>query len=525
MSRGEVHDMGLSFDFPVESEHQGHGDKPGAAAATLAFAAPDGSAGSAASNAAGSAASDSSISGSAAAFDAAGASASPNASASPVAGDKSVRSGAGFADAASAPASPDGSPLLSSIPAPPLASNDIVDTFWDIPAIDIPSPEAIAKREKIQARRQQRAASSKPALSGGLPLFPGGANRFSQAETESFAPKEFDFDSIISGSADALSAKKGSHKADPEEAPRSHAKQIIIAAVVLIVVIALAVGGILVWRQHKNTVEYRQAMDACNAAVGQYSKADVALSTVLRDTKSMQGITPDQVADANTVVKLRDAVAAANRISVASGCPTSVTAADLRANAKDAKRITAELKSGVGDITSAAKAVTASKAAKDAANAAAIQGNLKTATSDAQTLLDNSLYSVADNSTRVALEDAIKTANDLLGQNKPDTVAMQKALTGLQTASDSVKASMNDLVVQNQIAAQQQAQQQYLQQQYLQQQTQQQQTQQQQTPAQPVVPAPPADPNSSPDRQKSHQQQVPPMDPKDPPADSELATK
>jgi hypothetical protein len=72
---------------------------------------------------------------------------------------------------------------------------------------------------------------------------------------------------------------------------------------------------------------------------------------------------------------------------------------------------------------------------------------------------------VADNSTRVALEDAIKTANDLLGQNKPDTVAMQKALTGLQTASDSVKASMNDLVVQNQIAAQQQAQQQYLQQQ------------------------------------------------------------
>jgi hypothetical protein len=284
---------------------------------------------------------------------------------------------AGFADAASAPASPDGGQLLGSIPAPPLASNDIVDTFWDIPAIDIPSPEAIAKREKIQARRQQRAASSKPALSGGLPLFPGGASRPSQAETESFAPKEFDFDSIISGSADALSAKKGSHKADPEEAPRSHAKQIIIAAVVLIVVIALAVGGILVWRQHKNTVEYRQAMDACNAAVGQYSKADVALSTVLRDTKPMQGITPDQVADANTVVKLRDAVAAANRISVASGCPTSVTAADLRANAKDAKRITAELKSGVGDITSAAKAVTASKAAKDAANAAAIQGNLK----------------------------------------------------------------------------------------------------------------------------------------------------
>jgi hypothetical protein len=226
-------------------------------------------------------------------------------------------------------------------------------------------------------------------------------------------------------------------------------------------------------------------MSACNAATGEYSKADADLATVLRNTKSMQGVTSDQVTDAKTVTTLRDAVSKANSISVAAGCPASLSADALQDNAKDAKRLAAALRGSTDDITTAAKAVTTSKAAKDTANAAAIQANLKTATADAQTLLNNSLYSVADNSTRVALETAIKTANTLLGQNKPDAAAMQNALTGLQTASDAVKSSMSDLVVQNQITAQQQAQ--------LQAQQQAQQNQQQQTPAQPVVPAPSAD--------------------------------
>jgi hypothetical protein len=204
------------------------------------------------------------------------------------------------------------------------------------------------------------------------------------------------------------------------------------------------------------------------------------------------------VADAKTVTTLRDAVSKANSISVAAGCPASLSATALQSNAKDAKRLTAALRSSTDDITAAAKAVTASKAAKDAANAAAIQANLRTATADAQTLLNNSLYSVADNSTRVTLETAIKTANTLLGQNKPDTAAMQNALTGLQTASDAVKSSMNDLVVQNQIAAQQQSQQQYLQQQTPTQQSQQGQQSQQQTPVQPYVPPVNPQPEPSP---------------------------
>jgi hypothetical protein len=469
MSRSDAHSTGLSFDFPVESEQEGKSDKK--EAATLVFAAPEASASSVA-------ATDSLVS----PISPVTVDVSDDASGDSVGHPQAVAqvTNAGFAAASTPAVSQSGRrQSAESIPTPPLASNDIVDTFWDIPAIDIPSPEAIAKREEIQTRRQQ-SNSPVTALAGGLPLFPGGSNRPSQAQTESFALKEFDFDSIISGPSDALDAKKGSHRADPEEAPRSHVKQIIIAAVVLIVVVALAMGGAYMWRQHRDTVEYRQAMDACNAATSAYTKADADLGTVLRNTKPMQSLTPDQVADANTLTKLRDAVSRANSISVAADCPASLSATALQSNAKGAKGLASELRSSTSDITAAAKAVTASKAAKDAANAAAIQANLKTTTADAQTLLGNSLYSVADNSTRVALENAIKSANDLLGQDKPDTSAMQNALTGLQTAGDAVKSSMNDLVVQNQIAAQQRAQQQYLRQQQAQQ------NQQQQAPVQPA---------------------------------------
>jgi hypothetical protein len=476
--QGEVHGTGLSFDFPVESEQGDKADKK--TAATLVFAAPDAEASSAAAPSVSSSYPISS--------DALDTLAAPGQATTQTV-DRD------FADGAAATASAGVQPPFDSIPTPPLASNDVVDTFWDIPAISIPSPETIVKREKAQAQRR-KANSSTVALSGGLPLFPGGSKRPAQAQKD--ALEEFDFDAIISGSSDALDAKQGSHKADPAEAPRSHIKQIIIAAVVLIIVVALAVGGNFLWRRHRDTVEYRQAMSACNAATGEYSKADADLAAVLRDTKPMQGLTPDQVADAKTVTTLRDAVSKANSISVAAGCPASLSATALQSNAKDAKRLTAALRSSTDDITAAAKAVTASKAAKDAANAAAIQANLRTATADAQTLLNNSLYSVADNSTRVTLETAIKTANTLLGQNKPDTAAMQNALTGLQTASDAVKSSMNDLVVQNQIAAQQQSQQQYLQQQTPTQQSQQGQQSQQQTPVQPYVPPVNPQPEPSP---------------------------
>ncbi|MFR3543477.1 MAG: hypothetical protein ACLTUB_07190, partial [Bifidobacterium longum] len=90
-------------------------------------------------------------------------------------------------------------------------------------------------------------------------------------------------------------------------------------------------------------------------------------------------------------------------------------------------------------ITAAAKAVTDSKNAKDQANAQqALQGKI----AEAQTLLDNSLYAVDDNSTRVTLESDIANANTVLSQQGTDVKAMQDAVNTLTASMDAVNTSM-----------------------------------------------------------------------------------
>ena len=60
---------------------------------------------------------------------------------------------------------------------------------------------------------------------------------------------------------------------------------------------------------------------------------------------------------------------------------------------------------------------------------------------------------MTDNATRVALENAISTAQVLIDGNSTDTKAMQNAISGITTASDGVNAS---IAAQNQANAQSQ---------------------------------------------------------------------
>ena len=83
--------------------------------------------------------------------------------------------------------------------------------------------------------------------------------------------------------------------------------------------------------------------------------------------------------------------------------------------------------------------MTDSKNAKDQANA---QQALQSKIAEAQTLLDNSLYAVDDNSTRVTLESDIANANTVLSQQGTDVKAMQDAVNTLTASMDAVNTSM-----------------------------------------------------------------------------------
>ena len=219
-------------------------------------------------------------------------------------------------------------------------------------------------------------------------------------------------------------------------------KGIIISVIAALVVIAAIIGGVWYWRSSEQRQESHQlhqdALTACTEAVDQNSTAQKALAKALADAKSAQSITADQVADGATVDALKKAVAAVKNVEAVE-CKTSASTSDLKEYAKTATSQTKTAKKNATAITAAAKAVTDSKNAKDQANAQqALQGKI----AEAQTLLDNSLYAVDDNSTRVTLESDIANANTVLSQQGTDVKAMQDAVNTLTASMDAVNTSM-----------------------------------------------------------------------------------
>lgn len=219
-------------------------------------------------------------------------------------------------------------------------------------------------------------------------------------------------------------------------------KGIIISVIAALVVIAAIIGGVWYWRSSEQRQESHQlhqdALTACTEAVDQNSTAQKALAKALADAKSAQSITADQVADGATVDALKKAVAAVKNVEAVE-CKTSASTSDLKEYAKTATSQTKTAKKNATAITAAAKAVMDSKNAKDQANAQqALQGKI----AEAQTLLDNSLYAVDDNSTRVTLESDIANANTVLSQQGTDVKAMQDAVNTLTASMDAVNTSM-----------------------------------------------------------------------------------
>lgn len=223
---------------------------------------------------------------------------------------------------------------------------------------------------------------------------------------------------------------------------KKRTKGIIISVIVALVVIAAIIGGVWYWRFSEQRRESHQlhqdALTACTEAVDQNSTAQKALAKALADAKSAQSITADQVADGATIDTLKKAIAAVKNVEAVE-CKTSASTSDLKEYAKTATSQTKTAKKNATAITAAAKAVTDSKNAKDQANA---QQALQSKIAEAQTLLDNSLYAVDDNSTRVTLESDIANANTVLSQQGTDVKAMQDAVNTLTASMDAVNTSM-----------------------------------------------------------------------------------
>lgn len=393
-------------------------------------------------------------------------------------------------------------------PVPRPKNGDVVDTFWDIPPIEFPisdsgdepadgprhaAPKGMPSTAETQVIDSGNstaiadsssdedddaeatvlipdASSAAPAtplerstetsVLSGTRLFPESGPAAQETAIIESVPA-LDFGSVISGEAPAAippaavagdgSVEENAYDSENSEtsARKRSLKPVAVAITVVILIAAVAVGGVLLWRNRENDAEHSAALSTCTSASEAYNTARDALDQALADAKDEQAITADQVADAATVSSLSDAIDEANGIGEAAACGTSLSSVDLQHNAKTNQKLAQQLTDSAGKVTDAAKAVADSRDAKTETDKTNARNALQTAVNDAQTLLDNSLWAVADNATRVTLEEAINTANALLQQDDPDLKSLQDAQTALQSASDGVNASMEELAAQN----------------------------------------------------------------------------
>ena len=253
----------------------------------------------------------------------------------------------------------------------------------------------------------------------------------------------------------------------PVPPKKSHRKTIIITVAIVAVVALVAAGvGFGVWqrRQYDQGLErneqHRTALSMCKKSSKAYEKAVKEHKSALKNAKALQNVKSDQVSDAKTLTALQSAVKDAQNLTTVEECSADLSNAELRQRSKDMNEQLPTLRSQSKTLNDSATAVTNSQKAKEKQDNADALKKLETAINNAQSLLDNSLYQVADDSTRVTLQSAIDHALELFNGNSTDTNAINQSITDLQTASDDVNASMNALAAQNQQQQQQRQQQQ-----------------------------------------------------------------
>lgn len=243
----------------------------------------------------------------------------------------------------------------------------------------------------------------------------------------------------------------------PVPPKKSHRKTIIITVAIVAVVALVAAGvGFGVWQRQQydqgleRNEQHRTALSMCKKSSKAYEKAVKEYKAALKNAKSLQNVKSDQVSDAKTLTMLQSAVKDAQNLTMVGECSADLSNAELRQRSKAMNKQLPTLQSQSKTLNDSATAVTNSQKAKEKQDNADALKKLEAAINNAQSLLDNSLYQVADDSTRVMLQSAIDHALELFNGNSTDTNAINQSITDLQTASDDVNASMNALAAQNQ---------------------------------------------------------------------------
>ena len=249
-----------------------------------------------------------------------------------------------------------------------------------------------------------------------------------------------------SGLEDSQTPPASESAEDTDGATRTRPRWMI--PVVTAAVVVLIAAGLICWRVVSNR-EHTQAVERCSGAVARLEKPAGGADARTARYQEAAGISSDQVKDVKTVIAMARAVKNAGGIKPQPvRCDASMKTRDLEAAADKAE----DLNGRYDKLDRAAKAVLASRDAKDLDDARAALGTKK---DEASRLLGDSDGKVADNATREALQSAITLAGQTKGGKAK---AWRDAVGPLQSAIDQVNASMQAKAQADQQAAEEAAQ-------------------------------------------------------------------
>ena len=220
---------------------------------------------------------------------------------------------------------------------------------------------------------------------------------------------------------------EGAHPAERSGRPRW-----LVPVVAAFVVVVLVGAGVVSWMVVSGR-DHDRELGRCSRAVALLERPTGGSAARAARWREAAEVSSDQVKDVKTVIAMARAVKNAGGTSPRTvGCDASMTTRDLKAAADRAEGLNGRY----GELDRAAKAVLASRDAKDLDDARAALDAKK---DEASRLLGDSDGKVADNTTREALQQTIgQAAQDQGGKAR----AWRDAAASLQSAIDQVNASM-----------------------------------------------------------------------------------
>jgi hypothetical protein len=213
---------------------------------------------------------------------------------------------------------------------------------------------------------------------------------------------------------------------------------LVRAAIILagiLVLVAASTGGLHAW----HSSQHQQAIQSCESAIQSQTDAASTLTKSHAQAEKLAGMQAGQLTNPSTLTTLKQAQAKSAK-PLTAACSTTFTTQQLNDVTKQLNDSTTTLQSDAASINAAARAVVVSCDAKVLSDAKA---SLAQAIKDAQGTLDSSNGKVADNKTRVTLQQAIDVANKVLADSSvKDAKRYQDAKATLAAPVKSVNDSV-----------------------------------------------------------------------------------